>query len=162
MERNQHKKWTSDNARVNIERYCAYQERCHDEVRSKLLSHGIYGDLLEELISHLIEQNYLNEERFALQYAGGKFRVKKWGRIKIRQALKAKGVSAYSIKEALAAIDEGDYLEAVQYWIEKRGGYHKDISYTETMELIRFVMSKGFEGEIIDKVIKGGRDSDEK
>jgi regulatory protein len=154
MERIQAKKWTKDNAKVNIERYCAYQERCHDEVRTKLLSHGIYGDFLEELMSQLIEQNYLNEERFALQYAGGKFRVKKWGKVKIRQALKAKGVSAYSIKEALAVIDDAAYEEAVTYWIEKRGGYHKDISYTETMELIRFLLSKGFESDIIDKVLK--------
>ena len=71
MDRELNKKWNRDNAQVNIERYCAYQERCHSEVRNKLLSHGIYGDLLEELIGHLIENNYLNEERFALQYAGG-------------------------------------------------------------------------------------------
>jgi regulatory protein len=154
MENSAVKKWTQENARLNIERYCAYQERCHEEVRNKLLSHGIYGDFLEELISDLIEDNYLNEERFAIQFAGGKFRIKKWGRVKIKQALVMKKVSAYSIKEALSQIKETEYLETIAYWIEKRGGYRKDMHYDEKMELIRFLQSKGFEQEWINAALE--------
>lgn len=146
--------WNRDNARVNIEKYCAYQERSHDEVRYKLISHGIYGDLLEELISHLIEHNFLNEERFAVQYAGGKFRIKKWGRLKIAAALKAKGVSSYSIRVAMEQIPDDDYREAVLYWIEKRGGFDKDSSYEDKMLMVRYLLSKGFENEVIDSCLR--------
>jgi regulatory protein len=146
-------KWNEENARANIEKYCAYQERSHDEVRYKLISHGIYGDFLEELISHLIENNFLNEERFAVQFAGGKFRIKKWGRLKIVAALKAKGVSAYSIRVALEQIPEDAYKAAITYWIEKRGGFTTDSAFEDKMTLVRYLMSKGFESEAIEKCL---------
>ncbi|MFZ1706159.1 MAG: regulatory protein RecX [Saprospiraceae bacterium] len=145
------KKWNKDNAKTNIEAYCAYQERCHSEVRSKLLNHGIYGDFLEELISSLIENNFLNEERFALLYAGGKFRIKRWGTIKIKQVLKLKGVSNYSIQQALSSFEDTDYLDAIQYWVDKRGGGKIKRTYPEKMDLVRFIQSKGFE---IDKIFE--------
>jgi len=144
-------KWNSDNARINIERYCAYQERSHDEVRYKLISHGIYGDLLEELISQLIEHNFLNEERFAIQFAGGKFRIKKWGRLKITAALKAKGVSSYSIRVALEQITDDAYVDAIHYWIHKKGGLSADSTYEDKTDMKRFLISKGFETSVIEK-----------
>jgi regulatory protein len=147
------KKWTRDNAASNIERYCAYQERCHDEVRTKLLSHGIYGDFLEELISDLIQNNFLNEERFAFMYAGGKFRIKRWGRIKIQQALKLKGVSAYSIRVALEQIKDEDYAEAIRYWINKRCETEFLSDYETKADVIRFIQSKGFETDRIMQVL---------
>lgn len=152
MERAEKKKWNRDNAKTNIERYCAYQERCHDEVRSKLLSHGIYGDFLEELISHLVEGNFLNEERFAIQYAGGKFRIKRWGKEKIKQALKVKGVSSYSIREALQTIPEEDYKQAIRYWIDKRGGGKVRLDWQEKREISLYVQSKGFAWNDIEEV----------
>ena len=88
-----------------IKPYCAYQERCHREVKEKLYGYGLYGHDVEQIISRLIEENYLNEERFAVAYAGGHSRIKKWGKIKITQALRQKGVSAYCIKKALQSID---------------------------------------------------------
>ena len=160
MDRELNKKWNRDNAQVNIERYCAYQERCHSEVRNKLLSHGIYGDLLEELIGHLIENNYLNEERFALQYAGGKFRIKKWGKEKIKQALKAKGVSAYSIREALTSISDDDVFDAIRYWIEKKGGGKQNLDWQEKREISIYIQSKGFNWQDIEAVWKETENKD--
>ncbi|HEV8079593.1 MAG TPA: hypothetical protein VGP43_02700 [Chitinophagaceae bacterium] len=79
-------KLTKEQALPKIKLYCAYQERCHKEVKEKLYSLGLYKKDVEQLISQMIEENYLNEERFAIQYAGGKFRMNKWGRIKIKHA----------------------------------------------------------------------------
>ncbi|MBK8079859.1 MAG: RecX family transcriptional regulator [Saprospiraceae bacterium] len=154
MENKTPKKWTKENVKLNIETYCVYQERCHEEVRSKLLNHGIYGELLEEIISDLIENNYLNEERFAIQFAGGKFRMKKWGKVKIKQALLIKKVSAYSVREALSRIGDEEYLQSIKYWIEKRGGIRGNEAYEEKMELIRFLQSKGFEMEWINMAME--------
>src|SRR5690349_1598270 len=89
--------------------YCAYQERCHMEVRDKLYSFGLYRNQVEQLLTQLIEENYINEERFAIAYAGGKFRMKQWGKEKIKYALKQKRVSDYCIRKALAAISNSDY-----------------------------------------------------
>ena len=109
----QEQKFTPQQALPKIKQYCAYQERCHSEVKDKLYSFGLNKNEVEELISKLIEDNYLNEERFAIQFAGGKFRVKQWGRIKIKYQLKQKQVGEYCIKKALAAIDPSDYANTL-------------------------------------------------
>ena len=105
------KKYLSqDEALLKMQHYCAYQERCQDEVRSKLIEYGVYGDALENIIADLIADNYLNEERFARAFAGGKFRIKHWGRIKIVQELKARKISDYSVRKALESeINDEDY-----------------------------------------------------
>ena len=102
-------------ALISLQKYCAYQERCHREVRTKLLSLGIYGEHLEEIIGNLIEEDYLNELRFAKTYARGKFRMKAWGRIKIIQSLKQKGITDYCIKEAMKEINIDDYKDCLLY-----------------------------------------------
>src|ERR1700749_1773322 len=89
--------------------YCGYQERCHSEVQEKLYSFGLRKPQVEAALATLIEENYLNEERFAIQYAGGHFRMKQWGKVRIRYQLKQKQVSEYCIKKALAGIEEDDY-----------------------------------------------------
>src|SRR4030081_1027510 len=94
---------TKDQALQKARQYCAYQERCHKEVKDKLYGYGLHKKEVEESLSQLIEENYLNEERFAIQFAGGRFRMKQWGRVKIRYDLKQRQVSEYCIKKALAA-----------------------------------------------------------
>ena len=84
-----------------LQKYCAYQDRCHQEVRSKLLDLGIYGDDLENVMVELIEENFLNEERFARSYARGKFRIKKWGKVRILRELKQRQISAYCIRKGM-------------------------------------------------------------
>ena len=111
---------TPNEALQKLKHYCAYQERCHKEVKEKLYSYGLYGNDLDQCISTLIEENYLNEERFAIAYAGGKMRVKQWGKVKIKYNLKQKNVSEYCIKKALASIDEELYLNNFQNQIDKK------------------------------------------
>jgi regulatory protein len=148
------KYWSADEAKLNIQSYCAYQERCHQEVRNKLLQHGIYGDLLEELISDLIVNNFLNEERFAKTFAGGKFRIKHWGRNKIRQELKLKNVSDYSIREGLKEIRDDDYLETIKMLIDKKERTTKFANkYDRVQKLTVYLAQKGFEFEAIKEVL---------
>src|ERR1700688_1600996 len=97
------KQLTREQALQKARHYCAYQERCHSEVKEKLYSFGLGKKDVEESLSQLIEENYLNEERYAIQYAGGRFRLKHWGRVKIRYELRQKLVSEYCIGRALAA-----------------------------------------------------------
>ena len=89
------KKFSKEQALPKIKQYCAYQERCHSEVKEKLYSFGLYKKDVDQLMAHLIEENYLNEERFAIQYAGGKFRMKIWGKVKLKLALRQMQVSEY-------------------------------------------------------------------
>ena len=114
---------TKSEALQKLKKYCAYQERSHSEVRTKLLSLGVYGDTLEEVILELVQEDYLNEERFARAYARGKHRIKKWGRNKITQGLKMKRVSDYCIKQAMTEIDQELYVLALQEVLTK---YYKE------------------------------------
>ena len=138
-----------------IKHYCAYQERSHKEVKEKLYGFGLYKTDVEMLLTQLIEENYLNEERFALAFAGGKFRMKQWGRQKIKYELKQKQVSDYCIKKALAAID-GEQYEKVLY---KMATGKLNALKTEKNLLLKkrklqqYLMQKGFETAIITKVI---------
>lgn len=144
---------TKKEALRKLQRYCAYQERCHQEVRTKLLSLKIYGDELEEIISQLISDDFLNEERFAEIYAGGKMRIKKWGKQKIKSKLKSKKVSNYSINKALKNLDAIQYEENLEQLIEKK--YELLSSKSEDQYLIRkklfnFVYQKGYESTLIN------------
>ena len=100
--------------------YCGYQERCHSEVQEKLYSFGLRKPQVESALATLIEEKYLNEERFAIQFAGGHFRLKHWGKVRIRYQLKQKKVSDFCIKAALAAIDEADYGHTLTRLAEKK------------------------------------------
>ena len=104
---------TPQQALPKAKHYCAYQERCHSEVKEKLYGFGLNKMEAEQIISKLIEENYLNEERFAILYAGGHFRTKHWGRVKIKYELKKKMVSEYCIKKALASINSADYIKTL-------------------------------------------------
>jgi regulatory protein len=104
-----------------IRHYCAYQERAQQEVRDKLYELGMTMDEVEEIMSDLIAENFLNEERFATQFAGGHFRIKGWGKVKIQHALQQKRVSSYNIKIGLKAIDEDAYLKPLRPLLLKNG-----------------------------------------
>ena len=113
------KVYTVQQAFIKASKYCAYQERTQQEVREKLHAYGIFGDDAEEVICMLIEDNYINEERFAIAYAGGKFRIKKWGKVKIEKNLRQKGLSNYCINQGLAVIDHEEYTQTLEQLIEK-------------------------------------------
>src|SRR5579863_890568 len=88
---------STQEAIVKIARYCAYQERSHQEVRNKLFNYGLRSTSVDEILSHLITEGFLNEGRYAKAFAGGKFRIMKWGKLKIRKALEISGVSPRNI-----------------------------------------------------------------
>ena len=145
---------TKEQALQKLKHYCAYQERCHQEVKEKLYDLGLYQKDVEELIAQLIEENYVNEERFAIQFAGGKFRIKKWGRLKIRHALKQKKVSGYCIKKALQQIDEEAYRDTIQKLAEAKWKMltaEKNI-FMKQRKVTDHLLHKGFEADFIKEV----------
>jgi regulatory protein len=140
---------------IKLQRYCAYQERCHSEVQQKLYDLGVWKNDAENIIVKLIEDNYLNEERFAESYVHGKFTIKHWGKTKIKLKLKEKKVSDYLIKKALAQIDEADYLNSLEKLITKK---HKEYKtkykgYELQAKLINFALSRGYEMEVVREVV---------
>lgn len=139
-----------------IKHYCAYQERSHAEVKKKLYGFGLYKNEVELLICQLIEENYLNEERFAFAFAGGKFRIKQWGKTKIKYELKLRQVSDYSIKKALAQIDEDDYLKTLQKIAAEKLATLKSEKniFTKKSKLQNYLVGKGFEFNVVADVVK--------
>ena len=148
-------KFSQEIAFEKLKRYCAYQDRCHKEVRTKIISLKIYGDDLEEIIVALIEQDFLNEERYARSFCRGKFRMKKWGRNKIKQALGAKYISAYCVKKGLTEIDEDEYLDTLREIIKKQYLKHEALAEIITKDkAIKYAYSRGYEAPMIFQVIK--------
>ena len=136
-------------------RYCAYQERCHKDVREKIMSYDMYGDDLDEIMLYLIEQNYLNEERFAITYAGGKFRLKKWGRNKIRFELEKRDISEYCIQKALNEIDEEEYEMALSELIEDQ--LHKDPKLDLLLakdKTLKYCTGRGYEIDTVLRILR--------
>ena len=127
--------------------FCVYQERTQTEVRKKMQTWGAENDSIEETITWLIEENYLNEGRFAKQYAGGKFRIKKWGKRKILFQLRSKGLSDNCIEEAMAEIDDEDYKDCIAYLIEKkRGELPKGLStFLANKKVVDYLQMKGYD-----------------
>lgn len=136
-----------------LKEFCAYQERCHQEVRDKAFALGLSNVDLGELVATLIEENYLNEERFAVMYAGGKFRMKHWGKIKINYSLKQKGVSEYCIKKALKQIDPDDYEAALRKVAEQKGRLLAGRTDLKKQKLFQYLLSRGFESDLIRMVL---------
>ena len=142
-------------ATSKAEAYCAYQERSQYEVRGKLLELGMRYNELEEIIAYLIENNFLNEERFANAYARGKLRIKGWGKNKINQGLKFKQVSAPLIKKALKNLDETEYLEKLKEVLDKKEETIKEkITYQRNFKLVQYALSRGFERDLIFFMLK--------
>ncbi|MES2430225.1 MAG: regulatory protein RecX [Bacteroidota bacterium] len=147
---------TPQQAFQKIKQYCAYQERCHSEVKEKLYGYGLSKNDTEDIVSKLISENYLNEERFASLFAGGKFRTKGWGKTKIRFELKKKQISDYCIKKALGQIDYDDYLKTLENLFEKKLATLKSEKkiYIKKRKLQDYMLQKGFESDLIRDHLK--------
>lgn len=144
------KKLDKKSAKAKLEHFCAYQERSQQEVRDKLYSYGLYSQEVEEVICELIESNYLNEERFALAYALGKFRIKHWGKLKIKQGLKSKRVGDNLVKKALNQIDAEDYERSLRIILEKKSLLTKETdSFKRRQKLVAYAISKGYERDLV-------------
>lgn len=148
------KTYTPEEAKSKLEGYCAYQERCHTEVEKKLKSIGIAPNDAAVIIAYLIENNYLNEERFAQSFARGKHRMKFWGRVRITHELKARSISKYNIDTALKEIDPDEYLELFDALAEKQWQTTPERNLQRKKQKVTdFLMRKGFESNLIyDKV----------
>ena len=142
-------------ALTKARRYCALQERCHQEVRDKLYGWGSHQEEVEQVIGQLIGEGYLNEQRFAEHYAVSKFRQKGWGRVKIREALRFKKVSAPCIKNGLAAIDDEEYIACLTAAVAKQRTKLKGRNEWEREQRIkRYLLTRGFEGDLITDALK--------
>jgi regulatory protein len=148
------KYFSKEDALEKMKKYCAYQERSHHDVRYKILEYGVYGDKLEEIITELIQENFLNEERYAKAYVKGKFNQNQWGKNKIMQGLKAKHISVYCIKKGFEEIEDDDYLEAAKKVAKKRASLKKYKNDFEAKnDIINYLMSRGFEYEVALKAL---------
>jgi regulatory protein len=145
---------TKEEALQKLRHYCTYQERSHYEVKQKLRELGIRTSEQDEIVAILIDEDYLNEERFAIQFAGGKFRMKEWGKKKILYGLKEKRVSEYCIKKALASIDEEDYLKTLDKLAEEKYELLKaETPMERKKKTIDYLIQKGFEYDLINKAV---------
>ncbi|MEZ0538427.1 regulatory protein RecX [Fibrella arboris] len=134
--------------------FCAYQERTQQEVRKRLDAWDIYGDDAEEIIAELITQGYLSEERFATAFAGGKFRIKGWGKRKITQELAQRGITGYNLNKALADIKPDDYRAKLTDLLEKkRRQVRDDNPLVVKQKLARYALSKGYEPALVWEVL---------
>ena len=138
-----------------LEHYCVYQERCHDDVLQKLRGMALNSDEIDEVIVHLIENNFLNEERFACCFARGKFRIKKWGKIRIVNELKSRTISQYNINTALKEIDDEEYTTTFHSLSETTW-----VNITEKNKLKKrkkfcdYLLRKGFESQLVYEKVK--------
>ncbi len=148
------KRLTKEEALKKIKHNYSYQERCHNEVKDKLFGYGLRKADADEIISNLIENNYLNEERFAKLFAGGKFRMKHWGRKKILYELQQKGVNKVNIALGLKEIDGEEYVAAIKKlvkrkWKELSGSHH----IAKQAKTYAYLLQKGYEPELISSAI---------
>jgi regulatory protein len=141
-------------AKIKAGNYCAYQERTQQEVRDKLYDLGLYKDEVEEVLTQLITENFVNEERFAKSFASGKFRLKHWGRQKISFELKRRKISDYCIKKAMQEIPEDEYIKVLNQLIEQKAKAYSADDYVMKNKVARFLINKGYESELVWNTLK--------
>jgi regulatory protein len=143
-----------------LERYCAYQDRCHKEVETKMKEFILIEEVKNQLLLHLLEHRFINEERFSKSFARGKFRIKKWGKQRIIRELKMREISAYNIKTALKEIEEEEYIDTIVEITEKRNLLiHESNIYKRKKKLTDFLIRKGYEYDLIFETMNRVLDS---
>tara|TARA_B100000795_G_C22802993_1_gene442982 strand:- start:2033 stop:2512 length:480 start_codon:yes stop_codon:yes gene_type:complete len=154
MFKKEQKYFTVDEIKRKLENYCVYQDRCHKEVEQKMWEFNLIPEAKELILLSLMKDNFLNEERFSKSYARGKFRIKSWGKQRIIRELKFRDISAYNIKTGLKEIDEAEYLKTIYRVTENRNEVISEPNiYKRKKKLIDFLMRKGFENDLIFKVV---------
>lgn len=135
---------------AKMAKYCAFQERCKNEIIEKLKSCSISTEEKKEILNWLEENNFVDDKRFAITFAQSKFKSKKWGRIKIRHHLENKNLSENIISEALETISEKDYMSLFEKLLkEKQETTTGDNDYNKNHKIARFLIARGFEPDII-------------
>lgn len=151
----QRARYSFDEAKARIEAFCAYQERCEYEVILKLNSWKIHYNDIQKLVDHLVDFRFLDNERFAEAYAQGKFRIKRWGKQKIRVKMKEKRLSDSMISSALDKIDEMEYQQTIEELIASKFRQLKDDhSWENKVKVRRFLLNRGFENELVYKALE--------
>nr|WP_298547458.1 regulatory protein RecX [uncultured Aquimarina sp.] len=141
---------TVTEALKKMEHYCAYQERCHKDISDKLNTMKLIPEAKEKIILHLLDHNFLNEERFAKSFARGKFRIKKWGKQRIVRELKFRQISAYCIKMALKEIPENEYLKTFHELAEKKFATISETNaFKKRKKLIDYLLYRGWENQLV-------------
>lgn len=149
------KRYSPEQAYQRICRYCAYQERSHKEVRNKLYGYGLHRGDVEEAITRLITDGFLNEERFAKAFAGGKFRIKSWGRNKIVHALEGHGVTPKCIQRGMREIDNSDYLKSLRRLVSRKLGEIQEANaFKRRDKAAKYAIGKGYEPDLVWATIK--------
>lgn len=148
------KTYTYAEAKAKAMAYCAYQERSQQQLRDKLYDYGLHMEEVESLVAELIGENFINEERFAKAYAGGKFRIKKWGRYKIMQGLKQQRISEYCMRKGMAEIDPEAYFDTLQELLRrKKESLREKDPFVLKTKLARHAIGKGYEQDLIWEAI---------
>lgn len=148
------KNWSLVEARGKMETFCSYQERCPWELRRKLFEKGIQGEAIETILGELAASGFVDEERFARSYARGKFRIKRWGRNRIRQELKLRDISASIIQKGLSEIDGEEYFALLEREAEKKWEKTKEAdAYKKRYLVTKYLLSKGFESDLIQEAM---------
>lgn len=143
-------------AKLKAASYCAYQERTQQQVRDKLYSYGLWEDAVEEILTALILDNFINEERFAKSFVSGKFRIKKWGRRKILMRLKQFNLSPYCVKKGMEEIDPEEYQQTLEGLIVKKVAVMTETDvFKRNGKIARYLVGKGYEDGLIWETIKG-------
>lgn len=146
--------FTVDEVKRKLEQYCVYQDRCHKEVENKLKSFNLIPEARELILLHLLEHNFLNEERFARSFARGKFRIKNWGKVRITRELKFRNISQYNIKQALSEIDEVEYFSKINDLAERKIATIKELDKFKTRKKVfDYLNYRGFEISLINEVL---------
>ena len=144
------KTYTVQESIKKLELYCAYQERCHQEVRNKLESMQMIPEAIDVIIVHLLEHNYLNEARFAKTFVRGKFRIKHWGRRRLSLELKKKDISQVNIRAALSEIEDSEYVEVFAQLAEKKASTINEINvFKKRKKFIDYFLYRGWESHLI-------------
>lgn len=144
------KTYTLAEAKKALEHYCIYQDRCHKEVEEKLAKMRLIPAVVEEIITHLITENFLNETRFSQSFARGKFRIKKWGKLRITRELKWRNIAPYNIKKGLEEIDAEDYQKTLHALIEKKMESYKNVApQTKKKKTTDYLLRLGYEYTLI-------------
>lgn len=148
------KKLTPTEALARIYKYCAYQERAHNEVKRRLYDYGLRSDEVDDILARLITEGFVNESRYARAFAGGKFRMKKWGKIKIENELKANGVSKNCIRQGLQEIDTREYARTLHTLLDKKLKQETERNpYKLKNKVARYAIGKGYEPEMVWEAI---------
>ena len=142
--------YTVEEAKRKLESYCIYQDRCHKEIDQKLFEMGMIKEANEVIILHLIEHNFLNEERFAKSYARGKFKIKKWGKQRIIRELKLREISKYNIEKALLEIDQKEYMDTLlEIIVKKNESISENDTFKKRKKIVDFLLRRGFESFLV-------------